>query len=233
MNPESTRNFESNRILAGVGALLVAVGSFIPFAGPIGIIAIVGIILVLIGMRGIADDFKDYSIFRNTLYGFLSEIVAICLGIAAFASLFLGMISGFPFFSRTNLGLNFLLVIVFLIFVFVFFLVGAVFFRQAFSALADKSGVGMFRTGGMMLLIGAALIIAFGLGFILLFVAWILLAVGFFSMRPPTQPAPAYAAPFMQPAASASASGQMKYCSYCGAENRIDGTFCTHCGRRL
>lgn len=232
MNPETNSNFESNKILTGVGALLVAIGSLIPFTGTIGIIAIVGIILVLIGVRGLADDFKEYSIFRKTLYGFVFEIIAILFGVAAFASFIIGFLRGFTFLNRPYFGLNIFVAIVLLIFVFVFFVLGAVFFRQAFGALADKSGEGILRTGGLLLLLGAILTIIL-IGFVLLFVAWILIAVGFFSMRPSRVLGPAYQPQPSTPAFNQPATGQAKYCAYCGAENRLEASYCTRCGRRL
>jgi hypothetical protein len=30
-----------------------------------------------------------------------------------------------------------------------------------------------------------------------------------------------------------SSNGQAKFCGFCGAENRLEATFCTHCGRKL
>jgi hypothetical protein len=57
MYPESSRNFESNKMLGGVGAILTAIGSFVPFTGSIGIVAIVGIILMLISIKGLSEDF--------------------------------------------------------------------------------------------------------------------------------------------------------------------------------
>jgi len=197
MYPQSNRNFESNKMLGGVGALLTAIGSFVPFTASIGILFIIGIILVLISLRGWASDFRD----------FIASRLAIGL-----IGLGLGLIS--------------------LFIAFIFLVLSAISYRRAFDVLADRSGEKMFRTGGLLFLIGAALVIVFGLGFILMFVAWLLLAVAFFSMRPPvTEVPPAYTAP--PPPPTDAPSGQVKYCRYCGAENNINGTFCTHCGRRL
>ena len=69
----------------------------------------------------------------------------------------------------------------------------AVYLRKSFDALANKTGNGMFKTAGLLLLIGAILTIVL-IGLILIFVAWILLTVAFFSM-PSTPPPPAQAAP--------------------------------------
>jgi len=49
--------FEASRILSAVGAVLLAVGSFISGLG------IVGVILLLVGLKGLADAYRDESIF--------------------------------------------------------------------------------------------------------------------------------------------------------------------------
>jgi len=52
-----TLNFESSKTLSGVGAILVAIGSFVP------VLAIVGIILVLIGLKGLAEAYGEKAVF--------------------------------------------------------------------------------------------------------------------------------------------------------------------------
>jgi uncharacterized membrane protein len=230
MYPESTRNFESNKILGGVGALLTAIGSLVLFSGTVGIVGIVGIILVLISMRGLAEDFKDYSIYRNAFHGFIFGVIGIIIAIAVFAAF--SFFSGFIFAHPIVGVLGILGAIVGWGLMFVFFLVSGIFYKIGFNVLASKSREGTLRTGSLLLLIGSILTIVF-VGFFLLFVAWILIAVGLFSLKSTIQPAQAYTAPQMPPTSAASASEQVKYCPHCGAENKLEGTFCTHCGRRL
>jgi uncharacterized membrane protein len=84
-------------------------------------------------------------------------------------------------------------ILIALIVAFIFYILMAVYLRKAFDTLADKTGNGMFKTAGLLLLIGAILTIIL-IGLILIFVAWILLTVAFFSMQS-TPPPPAQAAP--------------------------------------
>ena len=232
MYPESTRNFETNKILGGVGALLTAIGSFVPFTGPIGIVSIVGIILMLISLKGLSEEFREPSIWRNTLNGFIFGIIAIAAAIVVFVAFFFAIFNVGRFANPVSLGLGIVGAILGLIIVFVFFVLEAMFYKHAFETLSEKSGERMFRTGGLLLLIGAVLTIVL-VGFVLLFVAWILLAIAFFSMKPLAQPASGYSAQYSSTATSIPPSGQNKYCQYCGAENKLDTTFCTHCGRKL
>ena len=72
---------ESNKILGGVGAILLA----IPFGN------LIGIILLLIAMKGIADDYNEPDIFKNTLYGFIFGIVGVIALVAVILMFVLGL----------------------------------------------------------------------------------------------------------------------------------------------
>jgi len=82
-------------------------------------------------------------------------------------------------------------IIVAFVVAFVFVIVSAIFYRKSFNLLAAKSGVNMFGIAGLLLLIGAVLTIIL-VGFVLMWIAFILLAVGFFSIKTPiTEQTPA------------------------------------------
>ena len=73
---------ETNKTLGGVGALLMVITPVAGYAGGLftGILWLVGLILVLIAMKGLADHYSEGGIFNNTLYGVVLTIV----GVAAF-----------------------------------------------------------------------------------------------------------------------------------------------------
>jgi uncharacterized membrane protein len=231
--PETSRSFESNKILGGVGSILTAIGSFIPFSPSMGIVYIIGIILVLISMKGLSEDLKDLAIFRNAFNGFIFGIIGAVVGIASFAVIIASIFSGFTFTRPLYSAFGILLAIGALLVVFGLLVIASVFFKRAFEILESKSGEKLFRTGGLLLLVGAVLIIIFGLGFVLLFVAWILIGVAFFSMRAQTQTVSTQPPTPVAPSMGSTPEGNVKYCSYCGAENKLEATFCTHCGRRI
>jgi uncharacterized membrane protein len=167
--------------MASIGALLLVIGSFVPF------LSLVGIILLLVGLRDLARHYNDNSIFENALYAVIFGIIGIVAAGVLLVSLFIGGL----FASGAFLGLA-AGVIVALVVAFIFYILMALYFRKAFDSLADKSGQGTFRTAGLLLLIGAVLTIII-VGLILIFVAWILATVAFFSMTPtatPQQPPP-------------------------------------------
>lgn len=165
-------SLESSKALSGVGAILVAIGSFVP------VLAIVGIILVLIGMKGLSDAYGEKAIFQNALYGFIFEVVAS----AAFFFIFVGtLLRGLtmprPIEFLAGFGLA-------LVLAFIFFVLAAYFYKKSFDTLSSKSNERLFGTAGLLLLIGAVLTIILVGAFIML-VAWILAAVAFFSLKPP------------------------------------------------
>jgi uncharacterized membrane protein len=54
--------------------------------------------------------------------------------------------------------------------------------RRSLKQVSDKSTVGLFGTAGLLLLIGAFLTIVF-IGFILMWVAALLIAIAFFQLK--------------------------------------------------
>lgn len=174
---------ESNKTLGGVGALLIAFGSFVPF------LSIVGIILLFIALKGIADAYGDSSIFSNALYGLIFLIIgAIAGGVIVLGTIFgIGWTAASlnfadPFAMLTGIILG-------LVVLFIFYLLSAIFFKRSFDTLATKSGEKMFATAGLLYLIGAILTIVL-VGLVLVLIAWILVAVAFFSIRPTSAAAP-------------------------------------------
>ena len=83
----------------------------------------------------------------------------------------------FPWAAAGALILGWIVLVIFII-------IEAIFYKRAFSLLSEKSGEKMFDTAGLVLLIGAILTIIL-IGTIITLIAWILVAVAFFSIKPP------------------------------------------------
>jgi uncharacterized membrane protein len=177
-------SLESGKNMAGIGSIFLII--------PVPFLSIVGIILVLLGMRTLSQAYNDESIWKNTLYAVIFGIIGIAASGLTLTSLFFGgVFAGAAIGYADATGIVGLIagVIIFLVVAFVFYLLEAIYIRKAFETLADKSGVGLFRTGGLLLLIGAILTIVF-VGLALIFIAWILILVAFFQIptnQTPTQ----------------------------------------------
>ncbi|MEM2440610.1 MAG: DUF996 domain-containing protein [Candidatus Bathyarchaeia archaeon] len=199
-------SLESNRILGGVGALLMVLS----ILGVLGVpytlfLLVVGAILVLIALKGFADHYQDGDIFNNALYGFITVIVGMVAVVAVLAMLLSPLVAEltgmeldvsnpmamqqiirqfimehFQQIIGAFLGAYLLLVIS--------VIVSAVLFRKSLDALSARSGEKMFGTAGMVWLIGAVLTIVL-IGLVVIWISWILMAVGFFSIKATQAPA--------------------------------------------
>ena len=204
---------ESSKTMGGIGALLMLISPLSGFAvgGFGGLLGLVGIILVLIAMSGLAGYYKESGIFNNTLYGVIATIVGVVIFgvtlVIAAVSLFtdLGLtwselatdpsaFSGMDWQALINIDTilgHVAVILAAFVVLFVFAIISALFYRKSLTILAEKTGVGLFGTTGMLFLVGAILIILFGIGLLLIWVALLLLTVAFFQIKPePAQPTP-------------------------------------------
>jgi uncharacterized membrane protein len=175
---------ESNRMLGGIGALLIVTSSitsflslaqfFFPslligvFGAPFGLLGLAGLALFMIAMKGFAAHYKDPSIFNNALYWILTSIiagvVAVALSVAVLLSVLSRIIETMAPFTPTNppilssvLDALRPLIGYFIpvgIVVFAIMVLSVVFIMRAFNRLADASGVRLFRTAGLLFLVG-------------------------------------------------------------------------------
>ncbi len=216
-------NLASSKDLAGIGAILC----FIP---PVSII---GIILVLIGMKGLSEHYKDDSIYHNALMAVLFGVIGLVALAVGFIAVIVTGVSSSLAFGAGGALFGLLSGVLLLIIIFIFFVLMAMYLRKAFNSLAQKSGEHLFETAGTLLFIGAILVIVFGIGLIIMVIAWIIALIAFFSIKVPVQPyiqpypytyAPAQPAPTMQTS---------RFCPNCGAPVDPYATFCPRCGKHL
>ena len=227
-------NVESSKTLAGVGSILLIL-SIVPYAG--AVLGIVGAILLLMGLKGLATYYQDNQIYDNALMGVIFLIIAmVVVAVAVFGAILL-------FISTIGVIGGVVILVLGLIVAFVFYLLAAMRLRQTFDTLAQKSGEQSFNTAGTLLWWGAILTIIF-VGVILVFIAWIFSTIGFFSMKLQAQPmqtqqpytAPPQTSPPPSPAPmaqQAQPTQAARYCPNCGAPIAQDAAFCPHCGKQL
>lgn len=214
-------NFESSKTLAGIGALLIALG------GPLGI---VGLILVFLGIKGLSDYYNDRAIYQKAINGLIFGVIGIAVAtVVIFGWFFGGFFAMFAAWT-TGVGVGLFalgIVILALVALFVFYLMTAINFRRAFNMLAHRSGEHLFETAGTILFIGAVLTII-GVGFFLVLIAWLIAAIAFLQMRTP-QPITYVASP----QSSTQPSQTTSYCPNCGAPVEPNAVYCRHCGKQL
>jgi uncharacterized membrane protein/ribosomal protein L40E len=185
---------ESNRLLGGVGALLMVISSISSFlslaqfffpssylslvGAPVGLLGLVGLILFMIGMNGLANHYKDRGIFENALYwiitgivgGVVTAVLAVVVAFSVLSSVIATLMPLTPGTTppTTSAVLDALQPYIgyFIPVGIIAFAVGVVsvlFIMRAFNKLAHASGVQLFRTVSLLFLAGIAATGALGL----------------------------------------------------------------------
>jgi uncharacterized membrane protein len=198
-------SIENSKILGGVGALLMFIG-VIPYINYFGVVELIGLILVMVALYNLASHYKEGGIFNNALYGLIIGIVGGAISIAVVIITVLTSLTDFLYSlfpdwngdwttlsgltpNPSNLSLDNITPILtgifaVLVILWVSSIIAAFFIRRSLGTLSAKSGVGLFSTAGLLLLIGAVLIVLVGIGLILIWISALLLAIAFFRIRP-------------------------------------------------
>ncbi|MCW3984054.1 MAG: DUF996 domain-containing protein [Candidatus Bathyarchaeota archaeon] len=217
-------NYETNKILGGIGAILMFIG-ILPVANFYGILELIGAVLILAALYGLSGHFHESGIFKNAVIGVLAGVVGAVLAFVILVAVVLANISSFLYqlypgwdgswaslsgmtadtsqFTSGNFDYSTLVPLVtgalaVLVILWVFAIVGTFFIRRSLKQVSAKSGVGLFGTAGTLLLAGAFLTII-GFGLLLMWIAALLLAIAFFQLKQAEPIAPPTYPPPPQP----------------------------------
>ncbi|GBC72048.1 hypothetical protein HRbin02_01838 [Candidatus Calditenuaceae archaeon HR02] len=188
------------KYLGGIGSILILL---LPAPNVGFILYIIGIVLVAIAVKKIADAVGDSSIFNDMLIsiillivgGAVGVVVGLALGLASFAQIFSRVFTGDglptdftePEAFQLFWGI-FIAIFAALAVVWAFSIASSIFLRRSYGLISKRLGAGLFATAGLLYLIGAALAIIL-IGFVILFVAVVVQIVAFFTL-PEYPPAP-------------------------------------------
>jgi uncharacterized membrane protein len=177
------------KTLGGLGSILVLLTP-IPYAG--WALGIAGFVMTLIAVKYISDIVKDQKIFNDMLISVVLTIAAIVVGTvvvlgAVFRVLGMGSFVGGTFVLSPNItpgnwiGLG-AAVFAGLAVVWGILIASSVFLRRSYNTVGTKLNVNTFGTAGLLFIIGAATSVIL-VGFLLILVAQIMLAIAFFSIN--------------------------------------------------
>lgn len=179
------------KTFGGIGALLMLIGGFVPYAGPI--ISIVGLVLLFIAVKSISNLTKDDEIFRNYLMHFIISIIAI-VALIVIMLLAFGAAGGFTWISGlegaeiTDLESfwdNFATIIggciLALVVSWILYIIAAIYLRRSYNKIAEHTKVDLFRTTGTVYFIGAITTIII-VGLLILLIARIIEIIAYFSL---------------------------------------------------
>jgi len=153
--PGNKVNISTQKMLGGIG-LLISPLSAIPFLGVIFWIA--SGILLLVSFNQLSKTLNKPDMFKKFLTGFI-------IGFVSYIVLYV---------------LGFILLVFTLIPAYIISIIVAYYYKQAYDMLANALNHKLFSKGARLMFIGAITTIIL-VGFILLFVGWVMLAVAFFT----------------------------------------------------
>ena len=246
-------SFENSRILGVLGTLLMIIGVF---AGRFSAFPVLlGLVLLMLAVHGLADFYHDRSIFNNMMYGGVVFIVGIVIAVIIFVVTAAGLMTllGIPSSSWSDptvwqsvnwkaVELKSLVpyiaaVAVALLILFICTVIAVVLIRKSLKSLAQKSGTHMFATSGTVLLVGAILTIIL-IGLLLIWIALVLLLVAFIELKqsPAAQPmqyGQVYPQQYQQQPVQPQQPPGQTFCVNCGTVIPPGSVFCPNCGKKV
>jgi uncharacterized membrane protein len=141
-------DFKSNKLLTVIGSVLLLIPG----------VNIVGLLLILMGMKGLSVHYKDIRIYRNALIGVIIAIIGFIAINISMLPLFIRIFFPLPSGSSGSLvttAVSYVPNVLLMFVAFIFISLMALFFRKAFRALSACSGLRLFRVVGNLLFIGA------------------------------------------------------------------------------
>ena len=168
---------KATKLLGGWGYIGLIVGSVLSRFGIIfNLIALAGIICVLIACFRASKELSQPKIQSNIIIAIVLYIVASLLFIFLVGSAVLALM------HSTGAGLAAFTggAIISGLIVWILWIVGAWFWYQASIPLTEGTGIGLYKTGGLLIFIGAVTAII-GIGIIVMLIGEIMQTVAFFT----------------------------------------------------
>lgn len=171
----------------GIGAILALIGGAIPKLG--SVLSIVGIVLILLAVKEIADEVGDETIFKNYLISFILQVgafVALIIAIVAVLGTSIMVMGGPRAFEHEMQDFGAIMAIIgsilvgFIIF-WILFSLGSYYLKKSYELIAEYTDVDLFKTTGLLYFIGALTLIIL-IGLLIILVARILEIVAYFSL---------------------------------------------------
>lgn len=160
------------------------------------VLGIAGFILILIAIDRVSVEVGDRQIFTNAILSIVFAIIAVAVAAFFVIALILhfvglGNIPSYNYTMYQNMAqanwVNIILAVIpALLATWILLIFSALFIRRAYGGIAKSLNVSLFETGALLYLIGAFTVII-AIGFLILIVAQIIIAIAFLSI-PDTVP---------------------------------------------
>lgn len=185
---------KSQAITLGRVGILLPVAAIIPVIGFLAGLAV--LVLLLISHYYFSKAYEKPDVFNNALIGTIVHvganliggiIIAIAVGATA-VSLSLQDPETLKIPEITSLIFGSGATIAGALIMLAGSIVGSYFIYKALLSLAEQSGVKLFKTAGLLYFIGAIALVLFFVGSLVIFAAWIIHIIAYFSMHYENEP---------------------------------------------
>ena len=142
------------KLIGGLGALL----SLLDFLPHVGIpFSVLGALLIIVAVKYIADEVRDYTVFRDILIGVIAKVLGAVVALALVVRTAINTI--FRGFKGMDLIALLVSMAAAVIVAWVFLIVGSVYVKKGYDKISRHTGVGLFGTAATLYLIGSLLLI--------------------------------------------------------------------------
>lgn len=169
---------KTTKLLGGWGYIALIVGSLLGSLSLIlHLVALAGVICVLIAFFRASKELNQPKIQTNIIIAIVLYIIATLLFVFLVGAAILALVHGSGVGTAAFGGGA----VVSGLIAWILLIVGAWFWYQASIPMAEGTSIGLYKTGGLLIFIGAITVIVFGLGFIVMLIGEILQTVAFFT----------------------------------------------------
>ncbi|MGA9851594.1 MAG: DUF996 domain-containing protein [Gammaproteobacteria bacterium] len=169
---------KTTKLLGGWGYIGLIVGSLLgTFTFIFHVIGLAGIICVLIAFFRASKELNQPKVQSNIIIAIVLYIIATLLFIFLVGSAVLAMMHGSGGGLAAFTGGAILSGLI----AWILMIVATWFWYQASIPLTNVTGVSLYKTGGLLIFIGAITLVVFGIGFIVMLIGEILQTVAFFT----------------------------------------------------
>jgi len=192
-------------------------------------VSIIGLVLVFVAVKYIADETKDHPIFKNYMLFFLCNIIALVAAVAIFFAIGgLSIISTMQSLSNLTNPSEIMDAIaplltgcvVALLVGWILLILGTLYLRKSYNSIAEHTKVDLFKTTGLLYFIGAITLVVI-VGALIILIAKILEIIAFFSL------------PDTLPKAGASTEESGRRCPNCDRVIPEDAKTCPYCSKKF
>ncbi|WP_069806856.1 DUF996 domain-containing protein [Vulcanisaeta thermophila] len=146
------------------------------------VLNLIGYIMILIALNKLSKAFNTPGIFRNAIYGVITDIVGSIVLIIALVLAFPSLLSSDSVYGESSMTTLIGLLVALWVVFYVFVVIAYRFLRNAYNQLADVSGVGDFRSAAKWYWYGALTAIVL-VGVVLVIVGHVHAALGYNKLR--------------------------------------------------